>query len=679
MRINCLFRIAGVLFVCAVPLTGFAQKFQDPTKEELQMTADPKAPGAPAVFLYREETTDNANHFISEYARIKILTESGKEWATVEVPQSGGPSPIIVGRTIHADGTVVPLTGRAEEILSVKRVRSHARARAFTLPAADVGSIVEYRWTLAMGESTVGGATSDIQAFMNSALAGTIPEWDVQQEIPVRKERFYYNPLGDLEKNVIGNQAITQYNSDGEIASYLIYSAHLPVGSRVQASPKPDYTLEIQDVPAFAHEPAALPEEGRRYAVSFYYTPYLAADVYWADEGKRWSKQIDHAAEPTADLKAAAAQIVAGAASDDEKASRLYDAVQGLTNTGFGASLSEQEQFEIKRRRTVRDAQQVWSGKSGTPNELATLYLALARAAGLQARPMAIADRSIRVFDPGYLSLNQLTTTLVVLQLGGNDVYVDPGEKLLPYGQLKWSHTLCGGLLETVDGVSHNAATPENSTKNAITAHTADLVVDGQGNATGTVKVIMNGPEALRWRQLSLTAGKDEAKGRIGALLQQLLPQGMTMEILNVQGLDTAAGFASLTAKVSGPLGIVSGKRLTLPGFVFSRGLHPAFVAQEQRESTIDLHFAEQVIDDVVYHLPAGYSVESAPQPAQMPWPDHAVLVVKTQTGAGTIDIKHIFARGFVLLDPKEYLALRDYYQKIAASDQQQVVLAASN
>ena len=26
------------------------------------------------------------NHFVSEYARIKVLTELGKEWATVEVP-----------------------------------------------------------------------------------------------------------------------------------------------------------------------------------------------------------------------------------------------------------------------------------------------------------------------------------------------------------------------------------------------------------------------------------------------------------------------------------------------------------------------------------------------------------------------------------------------------------------
>ena len=84
------------------------------------------------------------------------------------------------------------------------------------------------------------------------------------------------------------------------------------------------------------------------------------------------------------------------------------------------------------------------------------------------------------------------------------------------------------------------------------------------------------------------------------------------------------------------------------------------------------------MIDDAIYHLPVGYTVEGAPQPAQLPWPEHAVLVVKTAPGSGVIDIKHIFARGFVLLDPKEYPALRDYYQRIAANDDQQLVLTSA-
>ena len=43
------------------------------------MTAEPKAPGAGAIYLLREQVTDDAMHFESYHARIKVLTEKGKE------------------------------------------------------------------------------------------------------------------------------------------------------------------------------------------------------------------------------------------------------------------------------------------------------------------------------------------------------------------------------------------------------------------------------------------------------------------------------------------------------------------------------------------------------------------------------------------------------------------------
>jgi hypothetical protein len=677
MRIHNWLRIGMAAAALLASQAGEAQKFQEPSREELQMTADPKAPGAPAVFLYREEVTDNGNHFVSEYARIKVLTEKGKEWATVEVPYSGGGvPPRIEGRTIHADGTAIPLAGSANDLLVVKSHGHHLRARVFNLPSVEVGSILEYRWTLPMGEGSTGGVANDMQGYLDSALAGSIPTWNVQQEIFVHKEHFYFNPLADIEKNVLGS-LVTHY-VDGEIANYLLYSARLPAGTQVAHTPPPtsDFSLDIQDVPPFEHEANAPPEQGRVYSVRFYYSPYLSGDMFWSGAGKRWAKGIDHAAEPTDDLKAVAAKITAGAASDEEKARKLYDAVLALDNSAFTRERSEAERKQLGLRREARNAQEVWNEKGGTRYDIATLYLALVRAAGLQASAMNVADREIRIFDPGYLSLDQLTVPLVVLRINGNDVFLDPSEKLMPYGQLRWSHQLCGGLLETADGVIHTAVTPPNLSKDAIVAHTADLTVDAGGAVTGTVKILMNGPEALRWRQFNLTTDQAEVQKRFSEQVHGVLPQGVAGEVLKIQGLDTSAGFLSVTVKVSGQLGNLTGKRLMLPGFFFSTGAHEQFVAEEKRTAPVDLRYPGQEIDDVVYHLPAGFAVESAPQPAQLPWPDHAALVVKTQPGAGTIDIKHIFQRAFVLLDPKEYPALRDYYQKIAASDQQQVVLA---
>ena len=111
MRIRLFVRLVPVLLAIAAPALVQAQ-FQPPTSEELKMTADPAYPDAAAVYLYREEKTDDTIHFRSELVRIKILKEAAKDLATVNLGYLKGIQTVaaINGRTIHSDGTVIPLT-----------------------------------------------------------------------------------------------------------------------------------------------------------------------------------------------------------------------------------------------------------------------------------------------------------------------------------------------------------------------------------------------------------------------------------------------------------------------------------------------------------------------------------------------------------------------------------------
>jgi len=93
----------------------------------------------------------------------------------------------------------------------------------------------------------------------------------------------------------------------------------------------------------------------------------------------------------------------------------------------------------------------------------------------------------------------------------------------------------------------------------------------------------------------------------------------------------------------------------------------------------VDMHYAEKVTDQIVYHLPAELTVEGAPQDDKIPWPDHAALVTKTIIDSSKITIVHTFARAFTFVTPQEYKDLRSYYQKVAASDQQQLVLTTAS
>jgi hypothetical protein len=188
----------------------------------------------------------------------------------------------------------------------------------------------------------------------------------------------------------------------------------------------------------------------------------------------------------------------------------------------------------------------------------------------------------------------------------------------------------------------------------------------------------MTGPDALHWRQMAIENDPDELKKRFNELLRKELPDGVDGELDHFTGLDDPNVNLAGIANISGNLGTATGKRAFLPAMFFeSRGNHP-FVAQDKRTTPIDVHFARMEQDDVTYRLPPGFSVESAPQTADLSWPDHAMLRVTTTESNGAIQIKRMLAHNYTLLDPKDYSDLHGFYQKVATADRQQLVLTAS-
>ncbi|MGD0902144.1 MAG: hypothetical protein ABR924_04290, partial [Terracidiphilus sp.] len=56
-------------------------------------------------------------------------------------------------------------------------------------------------------------------------------------------------------------------------------------------------------------------------------------------------------------------------------------------------------------------------------------------------------------------------------------------------------------------------------------------------------------------------------------------------------------------------------------------------------------------------------------------WPGYAALRINSSVDNGSVKVVRSFARNFALLDPKVYNDLHDFYLKVAAADQQQLVL----
>jgi len=637
-----------LLLVLSAPTLVHAQ-FQQPTDEELKMTADPKAPGAAAVFLYREEVIDDVTHTDNTYERIKVLSEKGKELATVHLPYVHGLHTVsdIQGRTIHADGTIIPLTAKPSDLMAFKSTGFEVDEVVFSLPSAEVGSILEYRLSLTMSPFRVAQ-----------------PIWNLQMPYFVHKEHFQFHDYVMPGHFIPGD--------DGEPLDRLMTSETLPTGTVVSFDKSKNiFNLDLSDVPALPDEDWTPPLNLFKWRVEFYYTNSKTPIQFWTAATKQWSQYVEDFTRPTGSLRKAVSEIVAPADTDDQKARKLYAAAQKLDNTAFSRTKSEAERKREKIKE-IHKAEDVWKDQSGSEDEIALLFIALARSADIKVSPLQVVNRDRAMFDGHYLSTRQLNDYLADVIIDGKDVYLDPGQKMCPYGSLHWKHTLASGFqLGNKDPV----ITPAISFKTAIVHRVADLTVDSTGNVKGIVRYSMTGPDALHWRQLSLENDQEEVKKRFNEAMRDDFPDGVQAEFDHFLALDDPSVNLVGIVNVTGTLGSITGKRFFLPGLFFeSRGKHP-FVARDRRTTPIDVHYAKLEQDDVTYHLPSDLSIESTPQPANTTWPDHALLKISSTPSGSDVKITRSLAYNFTLLDPKEYPNLHDFYQKVAAADQQQLVL----
>ena len=620
-------------------------QFQEPTSEELKMTADPKAPGAAAVYLNREESTDDGLHFHSLYERIKVLTEKGKELATVRVPYEHGADKVtdVEGRTIHADGTVIPLTTKPSDLVDYKTKNFQVNTMVFTLPSVEVGSILEYRLKVRYADGVVSS-----------------PTWNIQQPYFVHKAHYLFHT--DPRPGMV----IT--DSQGTTLTDLMYSWRIDSDAKIVHDQKNNYTLDVTDVPPIPDDDWMPPLNTFKWRVEFYYTHFTTGPAFWTDAGKKWSGFVREFTNPTGTLKKAAGEMVAATDTETQKAEKIYAAVMKLENTDFTRHKSEAERKKEKLKEIHR-AEDVWKQQSGDSDELALLYVALARAAGLNVSPMKIVNRNRALFDESYLSSGQLDDYIAVAQLDGKQVILDPGEKMCPFGMLHWKHTVAMGF-RLNDKESVVGRTPSATYKDSSVQRVADLTVDPSGAVSGVIRLILTGQEALHWRQISLENDEEEVKKRFNESMKEILPDGVQADFDHFLALNDYPANLIGIVKVSGSLGAATGKHFFIPGLFFqSHAKHP-FVAQEKRIIPIDVHYPKMEQDDVTYHLPAGYTVDSKPAGAGNSWEGHALFKIAFAVNPDSVSVVRTLAYNYTILDPKDYASLHDFYQKVATADQ---------
>jgi Domain of Unknown Function with PDB structure (DUF3857)/Transglutaminase-like superfamily len=653
------------LFLIATP---FARaQWTVPTPEELSMTSQPEVPGAAAVYLFREEITEDNMHMFSIYVRLKVLTERGKEYANVELEyehiSEGGSTAIedVQGRTIHPDGTIIPFTGKPYEKLVEKTQGVKLMAKVFTLPNVEVGSIIEYRYKLRLDDHWF-----------------RAPTWYIQSDLYTRKSHYVWKPTDE--------QLTTSDDSGGQLTNAVFWTPILPPGTQLTHIRLPalkfghdgQLVLEVNahDVPPSPQEEYMPPLSSFTYRVLFYYSPYRTGEEFWKNESKHWARVRDKFIGPGPVVASAVHDLTIPSDTPDQKLRKIYAAVMKLENTSFTRQHSSEEE-KSEGFKEVRTTDDIWSRKRGNDDQITELFVAMARAAGMKAYLAAVTSRDKSLFFPSYLSLSQLNDYVAIVNVDGKELYFDPGARYCPYQHMAWKHSQTSGIRQ-MDGGAGMVQVPGESYTYSRTQRVANLTMDKDGAVTGTIKMTYMGSPGLHWRQQALAGDTASLDRELRSSVERLMPQGIEVKVDSIDKLEDYDQPLVVKLDVKGVLGSSTGKRLLIPGDIFEANEKPVF-PHVKREMPVYFPYSHMTQDAVRITFPSTLTVESLPASDTSSFKKYALYAMKTESTSTTFTMHRDYSLGEIVFSTEEYPELRTFYSKMENKDQETVVLTSAS
>ncbi len=566
------------------PAGALAAGFPPVTDAERAVTAVPGEPNAPAVVLSRSAELwlmDIARQGVSSRlvsrARVKILTEQGKSQGEIEIPHSSFVRlSNLEGRTVLPDGRVVPLPkdARFERRLS-KAEKLFVTSVAF--PAVEVGAILDYQYEVHFGSLFY------------------LEPWFLADELPVRRAEIVFHVPAEL-----GVQA---WNRDpfgtglhmeterlrGGAANVRIWAENLP-GVPVEpfGPPFSDLAAQAMLVPTV-------------YRSGLEAVPLMKS--WEATSELLFDHQYDRALKKDGAAQRQARALAKG--TPREKAMALYRFVRDeiASEPADGVMVSE--------KATVDG---VLARKTGEPAEKALLLLQMLRAAGLTARPVWAASRNRGEVDLQVPNPAWFDRMLVAVELDGQRVYLDAADRTLAFGHLT-------PAIEGMTAVLPDRKKPETVTlpvtpcdQNRRRA-TVALALDAEGVLAGKGTLELSGQHA--WRRLGWRDSRDEER----AAWQEWLEQAFAGFAISALAVEESVDERSvrLSWAMAQPAEEALGDEATLaPSTPLGPTLQPFTVPAAGRRSPVVFDFADRDEVELTVSWPAGWRLETRPQPARL-------------------------------------------------------------
>ena len=613
--------------------------------EELQMKTPKVEPDADAEAIFWEvklDDKDASKLSYNHYVRVKIFTERGRErFSKFDIPFNKGKKvENVAARVIKTDGSIVEL--KPEDVFEreiVKAGKVKIKAKSFAVPGIEPGVIVEYQYKEVFKEDTASGERLVFQ-----------------RDIPIQKASYYVRPYS------------------GTTLGYKFYNMQ---ETRFADEKKGFSVATMTNVPAYKEEPYMPPDdEVRRWVLLSYVS--INSLFTWNTMSLQYGAFMKEVAKPNKEIKQKAAELTAGAATDEDKLKKLYEfAHRQIKNVSFDSSYTDEMRQDLK----VKSAGDALKAGAASSQFIDLLFASLAKAAGYEVNLVVSGDRSENFFNPDkYGSRAFVHPACIAVKVGEQWEYFNPGTPYLPYRKLVWYEEGVTGMLIGDKGDGLWKISPMTQAADSPAKRTGRFKLLEDGTLEGTARFEFDGQQAIIRRSEGYL---DSAAKREDSAKDEIKSHISTAEIseVKVENFTDDSQPLVYAFKVRVPnYAQKTGKRLFLqPGF-FEYGVSPVF-SSATRANSIYFHYPWSENDDIEIEMPKNFSLDNADQPGTISDPNKIAYLdvnIKVNDTNHTLLYKRNFFFGGdsnILFPVTAYQPLKNFFDAFHKSDSHTITL----
>lgn len=664
-------------------------KWSKVARADLEMTACTEDSSASAVILY-----DYGNAWFSgkyelifeRHVRIKILSEDGYHWGTVSIPFYTKDN---LQKVKDIQGQTFNLTKRG-------KIRKHKLNKKsvfredlddewahiyFTLPELSSGSIIEYHYKVISKDPTY------------------LPDWYFQNSEPTRWSEYRVKVPKNLEYTTILHGARTYFIEEIEPYTQQVAVKAKSKTSNFYTGTSPGkaifeieglaYRFVMKDIPALRGQPFMttlddyrirlqvqlckifkLEKSTIRASELVILQPLFLSTLEISDstivlgtweslakklmESKNFGRQIYM--HPI--LRQQAENIVAEIKAPELKMKAIYDHLRKTMKWNSKYSVYTDQELD-----------QVFNTRIGNNAELALILTSMLRAVELEAYPVLISTREHGKIEKRLPVVDQFNYVLVNVKMGHKNYLLDINDPLRPFNLLSVSAlTEDGLLLDTTNPLWIKIKSPGKFEHQVSIAAT----LNDKGTLTAHLQSVDREYSAL-FKRHALKDKKEE----------DFVREEILSSLENVQ-LDS---FSILNKNVVEKELITEVHFSTTEFIRIERDyihINPMLIAQvkenpfqlPERTFPVDFAFAHDISYTLSFRLPSGYVIEKHPNNLVLFLPNnsgkfsHLVKIVGNK-----ITLTSKIVQNNPRFRPEEYEGLREFYDRITASQSEQIVL----